>query len=118
MTQSVTFPIVRGAEGLLTPKSGIDLVWSKFVYAFICPQGSRAMDRSFGSLLYSLLFNPEDALLIADITAEANRIQQTYVPEMTILKVDVVFNSTNVSITIYFSTADQTATKTVNVAKP
>lgn len=115
MSKTIAFPLVKGAEGLLTPRSGTDLVWSKFIYAFLCPKGTRVMNRTFGSNLYKLLFNPADELLAADIAAEAKLVQKTYVPEMTILKINVVFTSTEVQVSIYFSAQTQSTTKTVSV---
>jgi len=56
--RGLALPTRRGAGGYFPSASQIDVAWSDLMIALFTPQNGRPMNRSFGTTLYDLLFEP------------------------------------------------------------
>lgn len=56
--RGLALPAIRGTGGYFESKTPFDVAWGDLLMALLVPQGSRPMDRSFGSTLYEILFSP------------------------------------------------------------
>lgn len=56
--RGLALPANKGPGGYFETKSPLDIAWGDLMLALFTPQGSRPMNRSFGSVLHEQLFEP------------------------------------------------------------
>lgn len=106
--RGLALPATRGPQGVFASKNAFDVAWGDLLLAVFTPRGSRPMDRSFGSTLYELLFEPidiEDEIIEVSIRAVAAQ----FCPHIVIRKVTLLNSAQGtVQVGVVFSlTSDQ-----------
>ena len=56
----LALPAVKGPGGYFETRTRGDVAWGDLMFALFTPQGSRPMNRAFGSTLHRQLFQPFD----------------------------------------------------------
>lgn len=111
----LALPAVRTAGGYFVSKRDIDVVWGSVILAIMTPVGSRWMNRSYGSHVAEVLFEPTDAVLVSALTEYINDAASKFATIARITRVDVQVDRKTVSIVVTFSNTSDSRSTTDSV---
>lgn len=87
--KGITAPFSRGTKGAFEPKGTRDVIWSSIVNILLTPIGTRIMLPEFGSMVPSMVFEPNDDLLMQMCRAYVFDAINRWEPRVQISRADV-----------------------------
>ncbi len=102
-TVGLALPAIRTAGGYFVSKNEYDAAWGNLILALQCPTGGRPMQRTFGSNLAKILFDPVDDASRQLVVRSIVQAAAQWVPSITINTVDVQSTKGTVSVKVTFS---------------
>ncbi len=105
--RGLTLPATVTRGGYFASRTDYDVVWSKLLVALFTPIGSRPMRRTYGSGIYSVVFDPvqdQDPIIEYLIRSAA----ALWVPEIVIYTVRTVAEGRKVSVHVTYGLRDHT----------
>lgn len=110
--RGLALPAIRTRGGYFASKSPHDTAWGDLMLAIFCPIGSRFMNRTFGSALHRLLFEPNTADLSVQAEYLIRDAAQKWAPHVVITAVEAATRREHVFLKISFHLVGDTQTET------
>lgn len=114
----LALPLRKVPWGYFTPRSRVDVAWSNIVQDVFTPQGSQPNNRSDGSGLYLLVFDPSDEFLAHSII-QCIRDAASRRNEVTVKTVTVTYDETraraNVTVVLAMPGIPKDETRSIDV---
>jgi phage baseplate assembly protein W len=104
-------PAIRSSGGYFTSRRDIDCAWGDLLIAIMTPIGGRFMNRSFGSGLSTVLFDPSDNVVIGMVSQYINDAAVKHCPYVKIRNIDVSLDKKKINVKVTFSLAGVQADK-------
>lgn len=110
--RGLALPAQKGPGGYFQTKSARDVAWGDLMLALFTPQGSRPMNRAFGSVLHEQLFEPVSALVDGGVLDYVIRDAVTqYCPHIVIREVEILDSpSKSIHLVIKFALRSDSST--------
>lgn len=116
--RGLALPAIRSAGGYFASKNRYDVAWGDLLRAIFTPIGSMPMNRTFGSGIWGILFEPnieESAAEVNFIIRDAARI---WVPHVLISSIDVRVENRSVKVFVQFGLTEDEAVVERSVLLP
>jgi phage baseplate assembly protein W len=107
--RGLALPALREAGGYFASKTRFQVAWGDLLIALLCPIQGRFMNRSFGSGLHRVLFEPgvaDNPQLIEYMVTDA---AARHCPSIVIRSVDTVADGDVVDLRVNFSLVEDSA---------
>lgn len=109
--RGLALPAIRTRGGYFASKSPHDTAWGDLMLAIFCPIGGRFMNRTFGSGLHSILFEPNFTNLVGQARFVIEDTAQQWVPHVVIDDVQVSTKRESLFLKISFHLVDDQRTE-------
>lgn len=110
--RGLALPAIRTRGGYFASKSPHDTAWGDLMLAIFCPIGSRFMNRTFGSGLHTVLFEPNSSDLSSRAAFVVQDAAQKHAPHVVILDVGVLSRGKSLFLKISFRLVDDAQAET------
>lgn len=116
--RGIGLPALRVSGGMFASKGRYDVAFSDLLHAIFTQVGTRPMRRSFGSAIFSSLFEPVTLTLQRILEESIRASVSRYAPHIYVESIQLLARSREVSLGIRFGLVDERNTQERTVLIP
>ena len=109
--RGIGLPALQGPGGVFASKNKYDVAFSDLITAVFTPIGSRPMNRSFGSAVHNVLFDPSTVTAQQMVDFTIKQAVQTWAPHLYVESVSMLAKGRPVAVGVKFGLVEERATQ-------